>query len=120
MKSAQELEMTLPNVFIFRLPDSDEGHKIFAEIGINEDFSLGEELNGFQVDAEDGFNNMEMSTIVLAIKEEEMSCTEVASFEVTDKLTQDPAVVCEMMSEFSNVIPQLVKAYLNGPGQTRQ
>jgi hypothetical protein len=113
-------EMQQPNAIIFRLPDDDEGNAIFAEVAIKADGTLDEGFQAFGVDDDDSFNDMEFSTLVLVLKEDENSSIELAAFDIADHVTGDPAILFEAMDNLDPLVPTLIEAYNNGAGITKQ
>lgn len=118
----EPIEMKQPNAIVFRLPDDDEGNKVFAEVMLKPDGTLEPEAQAFGVDNEDAFNELEYSTVVLVLKESEETSLEVASFDILDKgsVGGEPVQVWQILGELDGVVPGLIESYNNGAGRTIQ
>jgi len=116
----QSLEMPQPNAIIFRLPDDDEGNIVFAEVPISPEGKLAEEAQAFGVDDEDSFNDMDFTVLVLARRESEDESIELASFDILDPVTGEPVEVFQIIESLDLVVPDLIEAYNNGAGETKQ
>lgn len=115
MKSVEELAMEQPNAVIFRLPDQDDdGKAMFGEIDINPDGTLADEMIPFTVGEDDTFNDMAMTTIVLAFSEGHETSVELASFEL------EGAEVWEVMQDLDDLVPKLIAAWNTSGGNTVQ
>ena len=115
----ESIEMQQPNAIIFRLPDDEDGEKMFAEV-IIENGKLSEQVQPFNVDEDDSLNDLEFCTLVLAVKEDEDTSMEIAAFDITDQTTGLETEVWMIMGELDNILPGLVEAYNNGAGQSLQ
>lgn len=109
-----------PNAIIFRLPDDDDGDKLFAEVTITADGMLDEMAQAFSVGEDDTFNQLDFSTIVLAVKETEDSSIEIAAFDIMDQVTGEPAEVWAIMESLDMIVPGLINSYNNGAGRMLQ
>ena len=114
------IDLPQPNSIVFRLPDDDEDNPVFAEVMLNADGTLCEDAESFGVDIDDGFNDMEFSTIVLTRRESDDDTIELGSFDITDKLTGEPAVIFENMDLLNAIIPSLIATYNSSAGRTLQ
>ena len=104
-----------PTSIILRLPDDDDGNKIFAEILINTDGSLDNGFTPFGVDEDDSFNELSFSDLVLARKDSEDSSTSLAAFNIGN------ATLYEMMGQLDSLVPKLLDSYNNtSAGRTLQ
>lgn len=109
------MQLQQPNIIIFRLPDNDDGDKIFVEVTILAEGSLSDDAITFTVHDQDSFNDLSFSHLVLAKKDEdELGAIELAVFEITGE-DGEPAVLYDVMGSIDAIVPGLVASYNSQP-----